>query len=93
MKFEIFSTLSFVTLGSERFNRGNTVIDNAMQIPMTMLEETNDDDYTKHDVGYSVCASFAMTVKNSSSRADWVVKSSLSRHILILPCESPVATV
>lgn len=34
-----------------------------------------------------------MAAKNSSSRANWVVKSSLSRHILILPCESPVATV
>ena len=42
---------------------------------------------------YSVCASFAMAAKNSSSCADWVVKSSLSLHILILPCESPVATV
>ena len=34
---------------------------------------------------YSVCASFAITAKNSSSRALWFVKSSLSRHILIRP--------
>ena len=42
---------------------------------------------------YSVCASFAITAKNSSSRAVWFVRSSLSRHILIRPWESPVATI
>lgn len=54
-----------------------------------ILEENNEDYYTMH---YSVCASLAMTAKNSSSREDWVVKSSLRRQILIRPCESPVAT-
>lgn len=49
--------------------------------------------YVAVAVTYSVCVSFAITARNSSSRLDWVVSSSLSRHILIRPCESPVASV
>ena len=49
--------------------------------------------YVAIAVAYSVWVSFAITARNSSSRLDWVVSSSLSLHILIRPCESPVASV
>ena len=49
--------------------------------------------YVAVAVAYSVWVSFAITARNSSSRLDWVVSSSLSLHILIRPCESPVASV